>query len=72
MEQIEWSNMSWVGFDMDHTLLRYKLHELTNLINSAMTRFLVEHCGFAESALYQPYDPSFYSKGVLTFIHYYS
>ena len=38
-----------VGFDADHTLVRYKVQELTKMIDAAYMKTLLEHCeGYPE------------------------
>lgn len=44
----------WLGFDLDHTLVRYRLGPLTRLTASLFRRFLVEQRQWPESLLLQP------------------
>lgn len=45
------SKFNWVGFDLDHTLIRYKLPNIYRLIYSSLSRFLVEQKGYDRSLL---------------------
>ena len=61
------SDYKWLGFDMDHALVRYKLPALLPLIFDAMRRFLVQERDYDESLLSEEfdYDPGFAQKGLV-------
>ena len=47
----------WLGFDMDHTLVRYKLRELVSLVNRALRAALVSRgCEMGSDAEKFPID----------------
>ncbi|KAM8709986.1 hypothetical protein ACLKA7_016740 [Drosophila subpalustris] len=54
-----------IGFDLDGTLLRYDLLEMTTLIYNALKQFLVEHKGYPEALLHQKLDMDFLQKGLI-------
>lgn len=58
-------DVKWVGFDLDHALVRYRNENLMPMIYTALTEFLVTHKGYPADVLRQPYDPTFCAKGVL-------
>ena len=45
------SKFNWVGFDLDHTVIRYRLPNLYRLIYTHLSRFLVEEKGYDRSLL---------------------
>jgi hypothetical protein len=55
----------FVGFDLDHTLVRYRLDTLSQLIHDCVVRFLVEHKGYPPALEQLPCDGSFFAKGLL-------
>ena len=55
----------WLGFDVDHTLVRYKVPALTELIHTAFVSFLAEHRGYSRDAFSSLPDQSFFAKGLL-------
>ena len=56
---------NWVGFDLDHALVRYNLPALYPLIYDSMVKFLVEQKGYTERLLAVPLDLSLCHKGVI-------
>ncbi|EDV39505.1 uncharacterized protein Dana_GF10066 [Drosophila ananassae] len=53
-----------VGFDLDGTLLRYNLREMSALIYDVLKQFLVEQRGYKSDLLAQPLDVDFLQKGL--------
>ncbi|KAH8255187.1 hypothetical protein KR038_000667 [Drosophila bunnanda] len=53
-----------VGFDLDGTLLRYNLREMSALIYRVLKQFLVEHKGYKKELLDMPLDLDFLQKGL--------
>lgn len=60
------SNFDVIGFDLDHTLCRYKLQPLFKLIYDNMAKFLVERRGYSAD-LYKSYESGedFVQKGIV-------
>ncbi|XP_067134039.1 5'-nucleotidase domain-containing protein 1 [Centruroides vittatus] len=60
------SNFDVIGFDLDHTLCRYKLRPLFELIYENMASFLVERRGYSKD-LYKSYESGedFVQKGIV-------
>lgn len=54
-----------VGFDLDGTLLRYNLQEMTKLICSVLKDFLVKQKGYSRALLEVPFDMDFLQKGLI-------
>ncbi|XP_062520623.1 5'-nucleotidase domain-containing protein 1-like [Corticium candelabrum] len=63
---VSFSKFNWVGFDMDHTLVRYRLPELYRLVYSCLSRFMVEEKSYDRSLL-DPIDKNRHmmQKGVI-------
>ncbi len=55
----------WIGFDLDHTLARYKHHNVQHLIYDCLVRHLVEIKHYPAHIFARPYDPHFCTKGVV-------
>lgn len=54
-----------IGFDLDGTLLRYNLQEMTKLICSVLKDFLVKQKGYSPALLEVPFDMDFLQKGLI-------
>lgn len=54
-----------IGFDLDGTLLRYNLQEMTKLICSVLKDFLVQQKGYSPALLDVPFDMDFLQKGLI-------
>lgn len=54
-----------IGFDLDGTLLRYNLQEMTKLICSVLKDFLVQQKGYSPALLEVPFDMDFLQKGLI-------
>ena len=65
---IKISDYDCVGFDLDNTLLRYKLSEMISLEYDVLSRYLVEHKGYSAKYLLRPLkdDLDFLQKGLIT------
>ncbi|XP_022226689.2 5'-nucleotidase domain-containing protein 1 [Drosophila obscura] len=53
-----------IGFDLDGTLLRYNLTNMSALIYDVLKRYLVENKGYSETLLELPMDLDFLQKGL--------
>ncbi|EAA01774.5 AGAP001319-PA [Anopheles gambiae str. PEST] len=58
-----------VGFDLDNTLLRYRIGEMIELEYRTVARFLVEQRGYAGRHLLQPLDKDFLQRGLIIDFH---
>ncbi|KAH8302426.1 hypothetical protein KR044_006387, partial [Drosophila immigrans] len=54
-----------IGFDLDGTLLRYDLLEMSTLIYNVVKQFLVEQKGYSPALLAQKLDIDFLQKGLM-------
>ncbi|XP_030570721.1 5'-nucleotidase domain-containing protein 1 [Drosophila novamexicana] len=54
-----------VGFDLDGTLLRYNLQEMTPLIYNVLKVYLVEQKGYSPALLTKKLDMDFLQKGLM-------
>uniref|UniRef100_A0A1Q3FXH4 5'-nucleotidase domain-containing protein 1 n=1 Tax=Culex tarsalis TaxID=7177 RepID=A0A1Q3FXH4_CULTA len=54
-----------VGFDLDNTLLRYRVGNVIELEYGIMARFLVEQRGYSGKHLLEPLDVDFLQKGLI-------
>ena len=55
----------WLGFDLDHTLIRYRLNELHQLIYRSMCEYLIDHHHYNRQLLDIPYDHLFAVKALI-------
>lgn len=55
----------WIGFDLDHTLIRYRLLELNTLIYESMRQYLVDTYEYNSQLLRSSYDNCFSVKGLI-------
>ncbi|XP_001352455.4 5'-nucleotidase domain-containing protein 1 [Drosophila pseudoobscura] len=53
-----------IGFDLDGTLLRYNLTNMSALIYDVLKRYLVDNKGYSEQLLKLPMDLDFLQKGL--------
>eukprot|EP00928_Gymnodinium_smaydae_P032128 TRINITY_DN23348_c0_g2_i1.p1 TRINITY_DN23348_c0_g2~~TRINITY_DN23348_c0_g2_i1.p1 ORF type:complete len:490 (+),score=74.38 TRINITY_DN23348_c0_g2_i1:26-1471(+) len=63
-ETFSLADMDWIGFDLDHTLVRYNLDELLPLIYRCVCDVLVAR-GVASSVLDVAYDADFCARGLV-------
>lgn len=63
--QFTLNGLQWLGFDLDHTLARYKLKPAGELIFNSLVKFLVRHKAFPASVADFVHDPNFITKGVV-------
>ncbi|EDW18113.2 5'-nucleotidase domain-containing protein 1 [Drosophila mojavensis] len=54
-----------IGFDLDGTLLRYNLQEMTPLIYNVLKKYLVEVKGYSPALLSKDLDMDFFQKGLM-------
>ena len=54
-----------IGFDMDHTLARYRAPEIDDLAFKKAVKLLVREHGYSPWLLEQPYDPDFAVRGLV-------
>ncbi|XP_030386260.1 5'-nucleotidase domain-containing protein 1 [Scaptodrosophila lebanonensis] len=59
------NDYSIVGFDLDGTLLRYNLQEMTVLVYNVLKQYLVDEKGYSRALLDQPLDMDFLQKGLV-------
>lgn len=61
------SDYDCIGFDLDNTLLRYKLTEMVDLEYRVLAKYLVEVKGYSPNHLYRPLkdDIEFLQKGLI-------
>lgn len=59
------SKVDWLGFDLDHALVRYKVPATMELIYSCLIKYLYLHCDYPREVLDKPFIPSFCGKGVI-------
>lgn len=65
MKTFSLSSCDWIGFDLDHTLIRYRLIELHTLIYDLMCKYLVETYEYSSHLLQIPYDQYFGVKALI-------
>lgn len=56
---------TWIGFDMDHTLVKYNIKNLLELTHECCVRYLVDTAKYDKSLLKVPYDHNFLVKGII-------
>jgi len=59
------SSCDWIGFDLDHTLIRYRLIELHTLIYELLCQYLVDTYQYNSHLLKIPYDNYFGVKALI-------
>ncbi|CAE8619959.1 unnamed protein product [Polarella glacialis] len=65
LDPVSLSDMDWIGFDLDHTLVRYKLDELLPLVYRCICSYLVEQRGVHSKVFDVPYDFGFCERGLV-------
>jgi HAD superfamily 5'-nucleotidase-like hydrolase len=65
MKTFSLSSCDWIGFDLDHTLIRYRLLELHTLIYELMCQYLVDTYQYNSKLLQIPYDNYFGVKALI-------
>lgn len=58
-----------IGFDLDHTLVRYNVPALMECVYSALVRFLVVERGYSAALLDVPFNLAFCVKSVAVDLH---
>merc|ERR1712000_680852 len=56
------SKPHWIGFDLDHTVARYKLDELRILNHSCCLDYLRDHCNYSQEKLKPELPESFLER----------
>ncbi|EGD74367.1 5'-nucleotidase domain containing 1 [Salpingoeca rosetta] len=64
-EVVDLGACDWLGFDLDHTLVRYNVPALTDLIHESVAAFLVQYRNYDAAAFTSKADPAFFVKGLL-------
>lgn len=59
------STLDWIGFDLDHTIVRYNVPALEELIYRGFSRYMVSECGYPAALLNEPYDGLLASRGLV-------
>ncbi|CAF3537092.1 unnamed protein product [Rotaria sp. Silwood1] len=65
MKTFSLSSCDWIGFDLDHTLIRYRLLELHTLIYESLCQYLVDTHEYNSELLNIPYDNYFGVKALI-------
>lgn len=65
MKELSLLNYQCIGFDLDHTLARYKVSALNQLIHTCLIKHLVHGLNYPESLLELKYEDSFAKRGVV-------
>jgi hypothetical protein len=65
VETLHLHQCDWVGFDLDHCLVRYNVPALTQLIHTATMRFLIDQRGYPSHLLAAECTSAFFVKGLL-------
>eukprot|EP00056_Hartaetosiga_gracilis_P020129 m.17707 g.17707 ORF g.17707 m.17707 type:complete len:398 (-) comp8185_c0_seq4:514-1707(-) len=55
----------WIGFDLDHSAVRYNVPALSHLVFDAMAKFEVEFHGYSENAFVTANMPHFFARGLV-------
>lgn len=59
------SDYDCIGFDLDNTLLRYKLTAMVDLEYKCLVKYLIEHKGYSGKYLLEPLQIDFLQKGLI-------
>ncbi|CAF3080413.1 unnamed protein product [Rotaria socialis] len=59
------SSCDWIGFDLDHTLIRYRLLELHTLIYESLRQYVIDTYQYNSHLLKIPYDNDFGVKALI-------
>ena len=65
MKTFSLASCDWIGFDLDHTLIRYRLPELHGLIYRLMSEYLVDFCQYNRRLRDISYDNDFGVKALI-------
>jgi hypothetical protein len=65
MKTFSLSSCDWIGFDLDHTLIRYRLLEFHTLTYELMRQYLVDTYQYNSHLLQIPYDHYFGVKALI-------
>ncbi|ALC42989.1 CG2277 [Drosophila busckii] len=64
-KELDLSSYDIIGFDLDGTLLRYNLQEMSTLIYNVLKQHMVEQKGYSRALLDKQLDMDFLQKGLL-------
>eukprot|EP00730_Choanoeca_flexa_P012525 TRINITY_DN4358_c0_g1_i1.p1 TRINITY_DN4358_c0_g1~~TRINITY_DN4358_c0_g1_i1.p1 ORF type:complete len:471 (+),score=91.04 TRINITY_DN4358_c0_g1_i1:114-1526(+) len=65
VEALHMHECDWIGFDLDHCLVRYNVPELTSLIHTCIVKFLVDQRDYNPSLRDIDCTSEFFVKGLL-------
>eukprot|EP00045_Choanoeca_perplexa_P008751 m.82203 g.82203 ORF g.82203 m.82203 type:complete len:478 (+) comp14607_c0_seq1:40-1473(+) len=65
VESLHLHQCDWIGFDLDHCLVRYNVPKLTQLIHTAVVRFLIDERGYPQHLMGLECTSAFFVKGLL-------
>ncbi|GAB5359869.1 hypothetical protein AAMO2058_000579200 [Amorphochlora amoebiformis] len=57
--------VKWLGFDMDHTLVQYKIPEMYRLVHQFLVSTMVSGHGYPRDVFDVPFDPGLVTKGLI-------
>jgi HAD superfamily 5'-nucleotidase-like hydrolase len=63
------SRFSYLGFDLDHTLVRYRLEEFAQFMYDMLRSYVVEHTGYPRRILEVPFSFESQHKGLVFDAH---
>eukprot|EP00455_Lapot_gusevi_P044699 TRINITY_DN5621_c0_g1_i2.p1 TRINITY_DN5621_c0_g1~~TRINITY_DN5621_c0_g1_i2.p1 ORF type:complete len:255 (-),score=32.41 TRINITY_DN5621_c0_g1_i2:302-994(-) len=64
-DRVSVTNFDWIGFDLDHSLIRYKFEPFYQLVFNCLVRYLVEQKNYSADLLDVRFDLHFCSRGVI-------
>jgi HAD superfamily 5'-nucleotidase-like hydrolase len=64
-QQFALSQCNWLGFDLDHTLIRYRLRQLDELLFASLGEYFCRTHRYHRRLLAVPFDHSFAIKGLV-------
>mmetsp|Transcript_13566 Transcript_13566/g.38559 ORF Transcript_13566/g.38559 Transcript_13566/m.38559 type:complete len:470 (+) Transcript_13566:187-1596(+) len=64
-ESLSLADFDAIGFDMDHTLARYRMKDFLELVFNSLRRLLVEEQNFPKELLTYPFDVDFVFKCIV-------
>eukprot|EP01116_Phalansterium_solitarium_P020754 TRINITY_DN6217_c0_g1_i1.p2 TRINITY_DN6217_c0_g1~~TRINITY_DN6217_c0_g1_i1.p2 ORF type:complete len:288 (-),score=96.45 TRINITY_DN6217_c0_g1_i1:489-1352(-) len=65
MEDFRFTDFDWIGFDLDHTLVRYRLRALHELIFDCLVSYLVDDLSYPQRLKQNAVRHEFVKKGVV-------
>lgn len=64
-ETFNLTSFDCIGWDLDHTLIRYNLKNLGPLLFDSMRKYMIEYEGYPKDLLKAFYNPEFGEKGIV-------